>query len=137
MTDAKQDLFLVYDKQCPFCDAYCKLVRIREAAGNLILVDARDGGPLVDKVTAQGLDVDEGMVLIVGEQLYYGSDAIHALSLLSSRSGFFNRINYLIFRSSRWSAVLYPMLRSSRNVALKLLGRTRINNLQLPDNDRF
>lgn len=134
---AKPDLVLVYDKQCPFCDAYCKLVRVRAAAGTLKLVDARAGGPEMERITALGLDVDEGMVLIAGDELYYGSDAIHALSLLSSRSGFFNRLNFLVFRSKALSKVLYPVLKAGRNLALKLLRRSRINNLELPDNDRF
>ena len=131
------DLLLVYDKQCPFCDAYCKMVRVREAAGNLRLINARDGGPEMDRITALGLDIDEGMVLIAGDGVYYGSDAIHALSLLSSRSGLFNRVNFLIFRSKVLSRVLYPVLRAGRSLALKLLRRSRINNLNQPGNDRF
>lgn len=137
MSGNPDKLILVYDRECPMCDAYCRMVRIREAAGKLELFDARDGGPIIDDLTARGLDIDEGMVLIAGDQLYYGSDAIHALSLLSSRSGIFNRLNYRIFKSKRLSGLLYPVLRSGRNLVLKLLGRTRINNLGLADNDRF
>jgi predicted DCC family thiol-disulfide oxidoreductase YuxK len=29
------ELLLIYDKQCPFCDHYCRLVRIRAAVGTL------------------------------------------------------------------------------------------------------
>ena len=137
MSGKQEKLILVYDKECPMCDAYCRMVRIREAAGDLELFDARDGGPIIDDLTARGLDIDEGMVLIAGDELYYGSDAIHALSLLSSRSGIFNRLNYRIFRSKRVSGLLYPVLRSGRNLLLRLLGRTRINNLGLADNQRF
>lgn len=134
---AKPDLVLVYDEQCPFCDAYVRMVRVRAAAGTLKLLSAREGGPEMDRITALGLDVDEGMVLIAGDELYYGSDAIHALSLLSSRSGLFNRLNFLVFRSKALSRVIYPVLRAGRNLALKLLRRSRINNLELPENDRF
>ena len=137
MSEHRDRLILVYDKQCPMCDAYCRMVRVREAAGNLELFDARDGGPIIDDLTARGLDIDEGMVLIAGDELYYGSDAINALSLLSSRSGMFNRFNYRVFKSKRLSGLLYPVLRSGRNLLLKLLGRSRINNLGLADNQRF
>ncbi|MBT8136862.1 MAG: hypothetical protein KJO54_07605 [Gammaproteobacteria bacterium] len=113
------------------------MVRVRAAAGTLKLLSAREGGPEMDRITALGLDVDEGMVLIAGDELYYGSDAIHALSLLSSRSGLFNRLNFLVFRSKALSRVIYPVLRAGRNLALKLLRRSRINNLELPENDRF
>ncbi|MCG8519422.1 MAG: hypothetical protein MI794_15640 [Pseudomonadales bacterium] len=66
-----------------------------------------------------------------------GADAIHTLALISGRSGLFNRFNYWLFRSSRRAALVYSVLRSCRNLLLKLLRKTRINNLGLPDNDRF
>jgi hypothetical protein len=77
------------------------------------------------------------MVLKVGPQLYYGGDAIHALSLMSTRTGFFNRLAYWSFGSPRAARILYPVLRAMRNLLLKLLGKTKINNLGVPGNDRF
>ncbi|WP_245932448.1 DCC1-like thiol-disulfide oxidoreductase family protein [Isoalcanivorax indicus] len=130
-------IWLVYDTECPACDYYCNLVRIRESVGELMLVDARENGPLMQEITARGLDIDQGMVLMVDEQMYYGADAIHALSLLGSDNGLFNRLNYLVFRSPKLARVLYPVLRSCRNLLLKLLRKTRINNLDQPGNDRF
>ena len=129
--------FLVYDRQCPACDYYCNLARIRADVGELKLIDAREGGPLVEEITRAKFDIDQGMVLKVGAQLYYGSDAIHALSLMSTRTGLFNRLTYWIFRSRFLSHILYPVLRFFRNLLLKALGRTKINNLELPGNERF
>jgi len=131
------DIVLIYDKQCPFCDRYCRLVRIRAAVGTLRLVNARESSELMAEVTAAGLDIDQGMVLKMGGRLYYGAEAIRVLALLSSRSGLFNRLNYRIFRSKALSSLLYPVLRSCRNLALKLMGRTKINNLHACGNDRF
>ncbi|NNF68028.1 MAG: DUF393 domain-containing protein [Gammaproteobacteria bacterium] len=133
----QEKIFLIYDKECPACDFYCNLVRIRESVGELVLVDAREGGEIMTEITAAGLDIDQGMVLKTGDRLYYGSDAIHALSMLGTRSGLFNRISYWMFRSDRVSRIMYPILRSGRNILLKLLGRTKINNLDFPDNERF
>ncbi|AQT59153.1 DCC1-like thiol-disulfide oxidoreductase family protein [Cellvibrio sp. PSBB023] len=132
-----KQVVLVYDKECPACDNYCRLVRIREDIGDLVLVDAREPGPILDEITALGWDIDQGMVLKLEQQLYYGSDAIHMLSLLGTRSGVFNRLNYWLFKSKRLSHLLYPILRTLRNLLLKLLGKTKINNLGLADNDRF
>ncbi|HEX5788582.1 MAG TPA: DCC1-like thiol-disulfide oxidoreductase family protein [Woeseiaceae bacterium] len=136
MSDAG-DILLVYDKQCPACDFYCNLVRIRESVGRLELVDARDGGPVMARITAAGFDIDQGMVLITGDKLYYGADAIHVLSLMSTKSGLFNRLTYAAFRSPGVSRVLYPVLRTCRNLLLKLLGITKINNLKIAGNDKF
>ena len=136
--DASADEFLlVYDKQCPACENYCQMVRIRESVGKLTLVDARDNPPVMHEITAAGLDIDDGMVLKMHGKLYYGSDAIHALSLLSTRSGIFNRLNYHIFSSPKVSKILYPVLAACRALLLKLLRRTRINNLAKSGNDRF
>lgn len=132
-----RDILLVYDKECPVCDAYCRMVRVREATGTLRLVNARDASAIMDEITARGLDIDQGMVLTVDNVLYYGSDAIHELSLMSSPLGVFNRINYWIFRSGRLSRILYPAFRYLRNLLLKVLRKTKINNLRLRDNERF
>jgi len=131
------EILLVYDKECPLCNAYCRMARIRAAVGELRLVDARDPSAVLDEITAKGWDIDQGMVLKVEDTLYYGADAIHVLSLMSSRSGIFNRLTYLVFRSAAVSRVIYPVLRSGRNLLLMLLRKTKINNLQLENNTRF
>jgi predicted DCC family thiol-disulfide oxidoreductase YuxK len=133
----REEILLVYDKQCPVCDNYCRMVRIRESVGDLKLVDARELSAVMDEITAQGLDIDQGMVLKMGDRLYYGSDAIHALALISSRAGIFNRLNYWLFKSRTLSRLFYPILRFFRNLLLKLLRRTKINNLGLENNERF
>ena len=133
----RPEILLVYDKECPACHLYCEIVRIRESVGELKIVDAREPSDVMDEITRRGLDIDQGMVLKIGEELYYGSDAIHALALISSRSDFFHRINYWLFKSKRLSTVLYPLLRSCRNLLLKVLQKTKINNLERPNNDRF
>lgn len=135
MNDSK--IILVYDTQCPACQMYCTMVRIRESFGELKLLDARLGGALVNEITARGWDIDQGMVLELDQQLYYGADAIQAVSLISSRSGIFNRLNYWIFKHAMLAKLFYPLLRSCRNILLKVLGRSKINNLELPQNDRF
>lgn len=134
---AKRRIQLVYDRQCPACNFYCQLVRVRASVGDLELIDARDDSDVMTEITARGLDIDQGMVLTLGDELYYGAEAIHMLALISTRSGVFNRLCYWLFGARPAARVLYPVLRSLRNLLLKLLGRTRINNLGLNDNERF
>jgi predicted DCC family thiol-disulfide oxidoreductase YuxK len=133
----REEIVLIYDKECPACNNYCQVIRVREDVGNLKIINARESSTIRDEITAMGLDLDQGMVLKMGEKLYYGSDAIHALALISSRSGIFNRINYWIFRSKTLSAVVYPLLRSCRNFLLKILVKSKINNLGISGNDKF
>jgi predicted DCC family thiol-disulfide oxidoreductase YuxK len=133
----KPEILLVYDKECPACNAYCQIVRIRESVGDLKIIDAREQSDILDEITTQGLDIDQGMVLKMGDQLYYGSDAIHTLALISSRSGIFNRFNYWMFKSKAMSSWLYLVLRFFRNLLLKILRKTKINNLGMSGNEKF
>ncbi len=124
------DLLLVYDEECPVCSAYCRMLRIRKDVGTLHLVNARESSEIMSEITAAGLDIDQGMVLKVGERLYYGADAIHMLTLMSTRYGGFNRISRALFGTRTGSAIIYPIARFGRNLLLKLLGRTPIRNLE-------
>jgi predicted DCC family thiol-disulfide oxidoreductase YuxK len=133
----KKPVLLIYDKQCPACDFYCNIVRIQESVGELILIDARENSAVMDEITAKGWDVDQGMVVKIEDKFYYGSDAIHILSSIGSESDIFNRLNYWLFRSEKRATFLYPILCSLRNLLLKLLAKTKINNLNIEDNNKF
>lgn len=134
---SKEEVLLIYDKECPACDNYCKIVRIREDIGGLKIINARESSKVLDEITEMGLDIDQGMILKMGGEIYYGSDAIHALALISSRSGIFNRMNYWMFKSKNVSYIFYPILRSCRNLLLKILRKTKINNLGKSGNNKF
>jgi predicted DCC family thiol-disulfide oxidoreductase YuxK len=118
-----QGLTLVYDGDCPVCGAYVTRMRLRQAAGRLVLVDARQEPALVKRLERLGYDLDQGLVLNVDGQYYHGAAAVHLLALMSSRSGWFNRLNYHLFRSSIAAAIVYPPLVAGRRVLLWLLGR--------------
>jgi len=124
------NVWLVYDGECPVCRTYCKYIRMREAVGNLQLVDARQPSAMMDEITAAGLDIDQGMVLKFKDTIYYGPDAIHILTLLSTPSGFFNRINYYFFSTKLGAKIFYPLGKAFRTVLLKLLGIRYIGNLK-------
>ncbi len=128
--DERGEVWLVYDGQCPLCNAYCQYARVRDAVGQLHLVDARQPSALMDEITAAGLDIDQGMVLKFNDVLYYGPDAIRVLTLLSTGSGLFNRITAGFFGGTRRARLFYPLGKAVRNVVLKLLGIAYIDNLR-------
>ena len=130
IAERQTDVWLVYDGECPVCKTYCKYIRIRDAVGNLQLVDARQPGILMDEITAAGLDIDQGMVLKFNDIIYYGADAIHMLTLLSTPSGIFNRINYYVFSTKIGAKIVYPLGKAFRTLLLKLLGIKYIENLK-------
>ena len=113
------------------------VLHVRPTAGQLRLVNARESTAILQEITKAGLDIDQGMVAKMGGQLYYGSDAIHTLALVSDRNDLFNRLTYYIFRSNQLSRILYPGLRICRNLLLKTMGKTKINNLKIEGDARF
>lgn len=131
------EIQLVYDRQCPVCDAYCRALARGGSLPGLELVDARSRPAVLEEITGRGWDIDEGMALKVDGELHYGADAIHALAVLGRPAGAFGRGNRWLFSSARRARLLYPLLRAGRGLLLKLLGRSRINNLKIPGRERF
>ena len=124
---------LVYDGDCPVCRNYTQHLSIKQAAGTFELLNARDNPPIVQEINALNLDMDEGFVLKIGDRFYHGADAIHTLALLSTGTGVFNRMNFLVFRSETLSRFLYPILKTGRAMLLKLLGKSKLNNSENRD----
>ncbi|WP_119168643.1 DCC1-like thiol-disulfide oxidoreductase family protein [Algihabitans albus] len=117
---------IIYDGDCPFCSAYVKMLRLRDAVGRVDLVNARDDADAAAEMERKGFDLNEGMAVQYGDSFYYGADAIHRLALLTSPSSAFNRINARVFRSASVSRLLYPIMRAGRNLTLRALGRRPI-----------
>lgn len=126
----ERTLYLVYDHECPFCRRYCHFIRLRDTVDNLVLVDARQPSAIMNQITADELDVDQGMVVKMGDHLFYGAEAIHMLVLLTTRLGIVNRLNYWLFSSKTRAEFVYPILVFCRNIALKIMGIALINNLK-------
>ena len=120
-TDSGAEILIVYDGECPVCSHYVSGIRLREAAGQLRLQNARDVNEEVAELKSSGYDLNRGMIVKTGEMVYYGADGMHALSLMTSPSHFFNRCAFLLFRSPTLSRILYPVFRNLRLLLLKIL----------------
>jgi predicted DCC family thiol-disulfide oxidoreductase YuxK len=124
--DNDDDVWVVYDGQCPFCSSFVMLYRIREHAKHVHLIDARSHHPIVEEVNRQRLNLNEGMVVKFKGRLYYGSDAMNILAILGSSKSVFNRLNRALFRRPGVARLLYPLLARGRLITLRLLGRPLI-----------
>lgn len=126
-----RSIWFVYDGDCPLCATAAAAFRVREAAGTLNLVNAREasGHPLLGEVNAARLDLDEGMAIKFGGVFYHGADALHLMALIGSQHGWLNRTNALLFRNMRVARFAYPFMRAVRNAAIGLKGAGKIRNL--------
>ena len=126
----KTDIYLVYDSECPICNLHSKKTQIGDEHGRLVLVDARKDSDLMNEISGLGLDIDDGIALKTGARIYHDVDAIHELAKISSRKGLYNRTLGAAFSSRRLASFFYPPVKACRNLLLKVLGRSRINNLE-------
>ena len=119
-------IIIIYDGDCPFCRSYITLTRLKELA-NTILLNAREEPALCQELLDEGVSLDDGMVVIINNQVHHGGDAINRITLLTSKNTLFNKVAYLVFSKPVISKVAYPFLRGIRNITLRLLGKRPIH----------
>ncbi|WP_419943908.1 DCC1-like thiol-disulfide oxidoreductase family protein [Candidatus Poriferisodalis sp.] len=119
-------VWLVYDGECPMCSNYAQYLRLQQSVDEFVLVDARGGGPIVDEVRRLPHDLNDGMVVKIGDRHYVGHEALRVLALLATDRGAFNKFNRLAFSSPLAARLTYPLMKAGRWVLLKLKGVERI-----------
>jgi predicted DCC family thiol-disulfide oxidoreductase YuxK len=131
---SKQEIWFVYDGECPMCSRAAAAFQVRRAVGALHLVDARVdvAHPALAEVNAARLDLDKGMAIKYGGRLYHGAEALHLMALIGSEHGWLNRMNALLFSRKSVARIAYPFLRAARNLAVLLKGSGKIDNLGRP-----
>jgi|ERR1700730_13212274 predicted DCC family thiol-disulfide oxidoreductase YuxK len=117
---SKTRVRLIYDGACIFCDAYVRLLSLREAVGPVELIDARSGDPRLRAYESAGFDLNEGMLFEYNGTVYFGADAINALATLSTPVSTFNRINGVLLSKRPVARVFYPIFKFCRTITLKL-----------------
>ncbi len=112
-----------YDGECPFCRSYVAYAKLKERFGEVALVNAREAPEKVAEFLARGFDIDDGFIVEQGDAIHAGADAMRFIHAeLAPESTGLSR-----FANRRFLAAAYPLLRSGRNLALSLLGRSKIN----------
>jgi predicted DCC family thiol-disulfide oxidoreductase YuxK len=119
---------IIYDGQCPFCTRYVQFIRLRDAIGEVRLIDARTDKTLVQKLEQSGINLNDGMVLIMDGEIFHGADCINKIAKLSKSTSGFGVANAWLFRSQKRAAIIYPVLRWARGVLLFILGRRPIHS---------
>lgn len=126
------DVWFVYDGECPLCQIGAALYKLRQAVGQLHTVDARTqkDHPVMIEANQAGLNLDAGMVIKYRGQLYQGGAALHLMAQLGDKASVFNKVNNTVFQSKFLVTICYPFMRLARNIALMLKGAGKIRNLE-------
>ncbi len=112
---------LIYDGECPFCQRYVSMVRLRENY-SVELIDARTEPALYEDLLSLGIDLDEGMVMETNGERYHGDECLQRVAMLTSASGRLNRLNAWVFRSPKRARLIYPWMVLGRNLVLRVMG---------------
>jgi predicted DCC family thiol-disulfide oxidoreductase YuxK len=120
------DIEVTYDGACPVCRSVVHRLKGRSDEQRISLIDARAAPDQVAKLAARGLDLDEGIVVKVGQSYFSGAEATRYLASLHAPAGWLERLFAWGFGSARRAAFVYPLFRAGRRLLLFLLGRTPI-----------
>jgi predicted DCC family thiol-disulfide oxidoreductase YuxK len=132
-------IYFIYDGECPLCRSAAHALRIKKDYGTLHLINAREASdePLVQEVNRRGLDLDEGMVIVVDGQFYHGKDALKFMARYGAAQNIFTALCKALFWPDWVSSLTYPWMRGMRNFLLRRLGVGRIDNLSLSSQPIF
>jgi predicted DCC family thiol-disulfide oxidoreductase YuxK len=119
---------IIYDGDCPLCQDYVRRLRLVEVAGEVVLVNARSDHPSVIEAWQSGYDLDQGMLAMIGTNVFYGAEAVAALARLSTTNTLFNRFNHAVLSRPNLTGRLYPLLKAARRIALMLRGKGSLDN---------
>lgn len=117
---------ILYDGECPVCGEYLSLLKIRERAGEVALVNARNRPDLVAGLRAVGYEINDGIVLAHDGSLLYGASALSLIAQLDGTGRRVNRLSAALFRAPLAGEAVYVLLKAARRLLLRLLGRDPI-----------
>lgn len=129
-SDAFMKVSIVYDGECLVCRRIITGVRLRQRTAQLDLIDARLS-PVSDiqGQDLRALDFDEGFAVVVDGEVYHGAAGARMLALLVEPTGLAAQVFRHLMTGERRSRTVYPVLRASRNLLLRILRIPRLGKL--------
>ncbi|MFY8148105.1 MAG: hypothetical protein ACOVNL_02670 [Prochlorococcaceae cyanobacterium] len=113
---------LVYDGGCPFCRHFAERLELTEALPGLQLRDGRADTELRHQLRRRGCDLAQGAVLIEGERLHHGAEAIGWVCGRLQPSDALLQVLHTVFAQPATARGAYPLLLLARRLALAALG---------------
>ena len=115
-------LTLVYDGGCPFCRSFALLSELRGGLPGLIVRDGRADHALRHGLAQKGYRLADGAMLLDGEKILHGSEAIAELNRRMAPSAPLLQLLQRLFRDEENAKRFYPALLLARRIALSAQG---------------
>ncbi len=115
----KQKLTLYYDKQCPFCSKYAKLLKLKENF-EINLKDAREN---IDEISVlcKNLDINDGFIVIYKNDCFQGAKALEFLNRAVDKTTILGKLHFFFAYENIFSKFLYKTLFILRKIVLFIL----------------
>jgi len=127
----RETVQIIYDGQCPACDAYFRFQRLEQDAIKVQLIDAREHPEIVREYADRDIDLNRDFVLRLGNAEYVGGDAVFVLATLGTKWNLFRKLNARLFRSRSVAHAVYRVMRIGRRFLLLLLGRRQLGGHEI------
>ena len=109
----------IFDGECPFCNQFAELLEIKSNIDNIKILDGRKNLTLIKSLLDKGYDLDKGAILLNDEDIFHGADAINTIcKQINNPSSSLLFLLSRIFKSSKRTNVLFPLLVRARRFAL-------------------
>ena len=109
---------IYYDKECPFCKQYAKLIRLKESY-EVNIYNAREHKETIAGFKKKGVDINEGMIIQINhDTILQGSHAIAFIDRCSVKQN-------AIVQTKFFAKVVYPLLKLLRKLWLKFTFKNR------------
>ena len=115
----KQKLTLYYDKQCPFCSKYAKLLKLKENF-EINLKDARENLDEIS-VLCKNLDINDGFIVIYKNDCFQGAKALEFLNRAVDKTTILGKLHFFFAYENNFSKFLYKTLFILRKIVLFIL----------------
>jgi predicted DCC family thiol-disulfide oxidoreductase YuxK len=113
---------LVFDGGCVFCRHFAELSELRSGIPGLQIRDGRGDQALLRQLEARGCRLRDGAVVIAGEELLHGSEAIAWLCARMVPSAALLALLSPLLADGPRARGLYPLLLLARRLALAARG---------------
>ena len=113
---------LVFDGGCVFCRHFAELSALRSGIPELQIRDGRDDQDLRHQLAQRGFCLTDGAMVLVGDQVLHGAEAITWLCARMNPSPGLLQLLTPLFADAPRTLRLYPLLLLARRVALVARG---------------
>ena len=113
------ELTFIYDGECPFCNHFAELLELKSKIKGISIIDGRKNLNLINSLLERGYDIDKGAILLEGDNIFHGAEAINTIcKQIKNPSNSLLIILSNIFKSNQRSRFFFPLLVTARRFAL-------------------